>query len=277
MLFFLLPFLLFACATQQMPPIAAPTNLVPIVPAPILEAAGVEEAEPMALQSSDLRSALSTWISENEDAEFAETARMANRLLRQFGYPLVLDAAKAVRRGKIRLTAGGKIFTFMAGAELSETKDVCGERYLRVPGRVLGPNRAALVSGGKEYAFSLEKFGREKFRIYREGKLLAVIPSPEPAEPMGLASNGRSLYLRFLLEEARTSRWWTRVAEHVPAVIDEDPYLVLRVEKGRLYFDENEEHLQPQEFEVEQNAQGKFLWRFLPSGLVVELPSKCSG
>ena len=91
-----------------------------------------------------------------------------------------------------------------------------------------------------------------------------------------IAGNGKALYMKFPLDEEIVGAWWQqKVAHHQPSLHDEIPYLVLRVEKGRLYFDENIEHLPAQEFEVEQNEGAAFRWRFQPSGLVLELDSRC--
>lgn len=280
----LLVLTLSACAGRgHTPPAPSP------VPAPV--AATAQEPEPQAAvavavadeelpgvpHAAELRNAISQWIAENPEAEFDETARQANRLLRRLGYPLTLDAAKLLRKGskRLRLKAGGRTFVFESGRELSASTEVCGERYLRIPGRFVGRQEAVLVLGGKEYPFSLKGFGRERFRILRGNKVISTLHSPEPTEPIGLVSSGRAFYLRFSLNEADVAQWWHRLSVHQPALLDEDPYMVLRVEAQRLYFDENLEHLPTQEFEVEESKGATFRWRFQPSQLVLELNSSC--
>jgi hypothetical protein len=51
---------------------------------------------------------------------------------------------------------------------------------------------------------------------------------------------------------------------------------VLQVQATRLYFDENIEHLPPQEFEVDESDNTSFRWKFQPSDLVLELSSRCN-
>jgi len=284
--------LITACATP--PPTSQPapsgahpsaqiTNPARPTPAPRiseqdLEASPEEPMEEIDLgRSSDLASAISNWIADNPRAEFEEAARMANRFMRRYGYPLVLDVAKLLKPGRseLRLKSGKRTFVFKAGEELSRSEDVCGERFLRIPGRILGPERAALVSEGREYPFSLKGFRRDRFRIFRKGKIISTLFAPEPTEPIGLTQNGKSIYIKFPLHEKKTAGWWQRIGLHQPSILDEDPFLTLRVERGRLYFVENIEHLPPQEFEVEQSEGSAFRWRFKPSELVLELSSHC--
>jgi hypothetical protein len=236
------------------------------------------DASPYRLaQRSDLRNALSAWIAQNPEAEFDLVARTANRLLRRHGFPLVLDASGLLKPGQteLRIRAGSKTFLFEAGQELSLSPDICGERFLRIPGRILGTERAALISDGREYPFSLKGFKRERFRVLRGKKLVSVLYSPEPVEPIGLSTSGRAVYIRFSLNEGETAEWWHRIARHQPSLLGEDPYLALRVERSRLYFIENLDHLPSQDFVVEETDPSIFRWRFQPSGLVLELSSRC--
>lgn len=229
-------------------------------------------------KESDLREAISRWIADNPQADYDEAARMANRLLRKYGYPMVLDASRLLKKNKnvLRLKAGKKTFLFEAGKELSRTPDICGERFLRVPGLILGKEKAALISNGKEHSFSLKEFRRDRFRIYDEKKLKSVIYAPEPTEPIGLSSSGKALFIKFPLNEEATAEWWQRMGGLQPSIIDEDPYLVLQVQAMRLYFDENIEHLPPQEFEVDESDNTSFRWKFQPSDLVLEMSSRCN-
>jgi hypothetical protein len=275
---------LVACASAQkapepMPvaPAAKSEPELPANPAPARVAEPMEESSRFH-KDSDLRESISRWIADNPQADFEETARTANRLLRRFGYPMVLDASKLLKKNKnlLRLRAGKKIFLFESGKELSRSKDICGERFLRIPARIRGKNQAALISEGKEYPFSLQGFRRDRFRIFRDKKLLSVIYAPEPTEPVGLANNGKAIFIKFPLNEEAASEWWQRIAEFQPSIVDEDPYLILRVEASRLYFDENIEHLPAQEFEVDEGDNSSFRWRFQPSDLVLELSSRCN-
>jgi hypothetical protein len=240
--------------------------------------AAPEEEASQFHRDSGLREAISRWIADHPDGDFEEASRMANRFMRKYGYPMVLDASHLLRgnKTKLKLRAGRKLFVFEAGKELSRSPDICGERYLRIPARVIGRNRAALVSNRKSYPFSLKGFRRDRFRVYRGDKLVAVIYAPEPTEPIGLEGDGKALFLKFPLNEEATSEWWQKMATFQPSLLDEDPYLLLRVEQNRLYFDENLEHVPAQEFEVDESDDSSFRWRFLPSGLVLELSSKCS-
>lgn len=278
----LIALLLSACAvtrTEQPSPAqpAHASQREAPAPAPPLVKESQGEAEESSPQNSKLRESISLWIAENPHATFEEASRTANRLLRLNGYPMVLDAAGLIKRGqtRLRLRAGGKIFVFEAGKELSRSPDVCGERFLRLPARPLGADRAALIQNGKSYAFSLKPFRRERFRVFREGKQLSVLFAPEPTEPIGLANSGKALFLRFPLNESLTAGWWQRIAVDQPAVMGEEPYLLVQVQRNRLFFDENPEHLPPQEFEVEEGTGAAFRWRFMPSELVLELSSKC--
>lgn len=229
------------------------------------------------IEASDLRDSISSWISRHPEAEFEEAARMANRFLRLHGYPLVLDARRKVKKGQseVKIFSGKKVFHFVAGKELSSSPDICGERFLRIPALLVNQNTAALIHKGREYRFSLKGFQREKFRIFRGKRLVSTIYAPEPSEPIGIASNGKAIYLKFPLHEAQTIGWWQKVAVFQPSLLDEEPYLTLRVQNHRLYFDENIEHLPAQEFEVEEGDESSFRWKFLPSNLVLELSSRC--
>lgn len=238
-----------------------------------------EEAEEAfrSIEASDLRDSISSWIARHPEAEFEEAARMANRFLRLHGYPLVLDARRKVKKGQteVKIVSGKKVFHFTAGKELSSSADICGERFLRIPALLVNQNTAALIHKGKEYRFSLKGFQREKFRIFRGKRLISTIFAPEPSEPIGISANGKSIYLKFPLNEAQTIGWWQKVAVFQPSLLDEEPYLTLRVQNHRLYFDENIEHLPAQEFEVEEGDESSFRWKFLPSKLVLELSSRC--
>jgi hypothetical protein len=283
---FLLIFVFTACASvpakNPVPPpapVPAPAPL-PEAEAPAPPAITPEQPEPDAEleQSSDLRNSISDWIAENPDAELEEAARHANRLMRRHGYPLVLDVSALLKpkQSVLRLKSGRRKFIFRAGKELSRTADVCGERFLRVPGRLRGPGQVSLVVKGKEYPISLKGIRRERFRVWKNSKVVSTLFTPEPTEPIGLAGNGKALYMKFPLNEELTEEWWQKqIAHHQPSVHDEIPYLVLRVEKGRLYFDENIEHVPAQEFEVDESDGSAFRWKFQPSGLVLELNSRC--
>ncbi len=229
------------------------------------------------IEASDLRDSISSWIARHPEAEFEEAARMANRFLRLHGYPLVLDARRKVKKGQteVKIVSGKKVFHFTSGKELSSSPDICGERFLRIPALLVNQNTAALIHKGKEYRFSLKGFQREKFRIFRGKRLISTIFAPEPSEPIGISANGKSIYLKFPLNEAETIGWWQKVAVFQPSLLDEEPYLTLRVQNHRLYFDENIEHLAAQEFEVEEGDESSFRWKFLPSKLVLELSSRC--
>lgn len=228
--------------------------------------------------ATELRDAISAWIAANPEADFDETAREANRFLRRLGYPLVLNAARLVKPGQayLRLKAGGRWFTFDSGRELSRNPEVCGERLLSIPGRITGREEAVLVVRGREYPFSLKGLQREAFRIRRKGKLVATLFSPEPTEPIGLVATGKAFLLRFPLDEESTLAWWQRMGLQQPSLLDEEPYLVLRVNRSSVFFDENIEHLPAQEFEVEEGKGAHYRWKFLPSGLVLELNSTCA-
>lgn len=228
--------------------------------------------------ATELRDAISAWIAAHPNADFDETAREANRFLRLLGYPLVLDAARLVKPGQayLRLKAGGRWFTFDSGRELSRNPEVCGERLLSIPGRITGREEAVLMVRGREYPFSLKGLQRDTFRIRKKGKLVATLFSPEPTEPIGLVATGKAFLLRFPLDEESTLRWWQRMGLQQPSLLDEEPYLVLRVNRATVFFDENIEHLPPQEFEVEEGRGTAYRWRFQPSGLVLELDSHCA-
>lgn len=285
----LVTLLLTACAGKKPVP-AAPAPTTPPVaedlppstepaPAGTTRIEAPQEEDPRFLEASPLRKAISHWIADHPKADFDEASRMANRFLRRYGYPMVLDASPLLNETKdaVKLKAGNKIFVFHAGKELSRTPDVCGERFLRISARVLGKDQAALWIKKKEYPFSLEDFRREAFKVYKNDELLQVLHSPEPTEPIGLAANGKALYIKFPLNEEAVAVWWQRMGEQQPAVADEEPYLVLRAQAGRLYFDEDIEHLPPQEFEVIENKEDKntFRWFFPNSQLTLELDSKC--
>jgi hypothetical protein len=229
-------------------------------------------------KESDLREAISRWIADNPQADYDEAARMANRLMRKHGYPMVLDASRLLKKNKhlLKLKAGKKTFVFESGKELSRTQDICGERFLRIPGLILGKEKAALISDGKEYPFSLKEFRRDRFRIYDGRKMKSIIFAPEPTEPIGLSGSGKALFIKFPLNEEAAAEWWQRMGSLQPSIIDEDPYLVLQVQATRLYFDENIEHLPPQEFEVDESDNTSFRWKFQPSDLVLELSSRCN-
>lgn len=284
-LLLLLSLLLAACAsapnkaaTPQ--PLAVEAKSEPELPAnpPAPRVAEPVEESSRFHKESDLREAISRWIADNPQADFDEAARMANRFLRKHGYPMVLDASRLLKKNKnvLKLKAGNKIFVFESGKELSRSADICGERFLRVPGRIRGKEKAALIMDGKEYPFSLKEFRRDRFRIYDGKKLKSVIHAPEPTEPIGLAGNGRALFIKFPLNEEATAEWWQRMGNLQPSIIDEDPYLVLQVQAMSLYFDENIEHLPPQEFEVDESDNSTFRWKFQPSDLVLELSSRCN-
>lgn len=283
----LLLFTVFLAACASAPrnttaplPAAAPAKTEPELPAsppPSRPTEPVEESSRFH-KESDLREAISRWIADNPRADYDETARMANRLLRKHGYPMVLDASRLLKKNKhqLKLKAGKKTFLFESGRELSRTEDICGERFLRIPGLILGKEKAALISEGKEYPFSLKEFRRDRFRIFDGRKMKSVIFAPEPTEPIGLSSSAKALFIKFPLNEEAAAEWWQRMGALQPSIIDEDPYLVLQVQAARLYFDENIEHLPPQEFEVDENDNTTFRWKFQPSGLVLELGSRCN-
>lgn len=280
------PAILFACAGQSTTPPPSPPPVVVIAPLevspPVAEQAPPAEAPPeeeedRIPEGSDLKNAISKWVAENPGAEFDEVARMANRFLRIHGYPLVLDAAALVKNdgSALRVKSGKKVFLFEPGRELSDQPDVCGERYLRVPARILSADSAALVVQEKEFPFSLKGFKRDRFRVFKGKKLVAVLHAPEPTEPIGLSANGKALFTKFLLNDGEVGAWWQKVGVSQPSVLDEDAYLMLRVEKSRLYFDENIEHLPAQEFEVEGATGANIRWQFQPSNLILELSSHC--
>lgn len=288
-----LPFLVFACAGQgtlssapptptpvqeaisQETPVSTGENLPELPPTP--EAPTEPEETDKLSEGSQLQKSISNWIEENPNADFDEVARMANRFLRLHGYPMVIDASPLLKEGQtaVRIKSGKKTFVFEEGQELSRSTDLCGERFLRIPARILGADQAALVNKGKEYPISLHGFNRERFRVFRGRKLIAVIHAPEPTEPIGIGAGGKTIYMRFPLFEGPTAQWWQRIGVHQPSVLDEEPYLMLRVNRSRLYFDENIEHLPPQEFEVEDSDKSSYRWRFQPTGLVLELSSRC--
>jgi hypothetical protein len=258
-------------------PTPAPSPAEPDSPAEAEEEGGETEGSETFIERSELRRAISEWLEAHPQASYAEATRVANRFLRKFGYPVVLNAAAKVRKGqnKITIRAGRRRFTFTSGRELSATYDLCGERYLRLSARILGPEKALLIHEGREYPLSLRGFGRDKFTVVKKGKRVATLYSPEPAEPIGVSANGKALYFKFFLHDEKAAPWWSRITLDQPAVMDEDPFLVIRAHRSRLYFDENIEHLAPQDFEVEEAAEGRFRWRFLPTNHVVELPSRC--
>jgi hypothetical protein len=264
-------------AEPPLPPVLPPASPPP-APAPPTDAKSAEEPASL-LEGTDLRQAISSWISEHEDADFELVTRMANRMMHRYGYPISVDASPLLKPGQdsLRLKAGNRTFLLRAGHELALGADACGERYLRLPVRLLGGNDAALVSGGRTYPFSLAPFRREEFRAFRGKRLIATFSAPEPTEPIGISGNGRALFLRFPLDEQLAINWWQRVARHQPSVLDEDPYLVLRVSKKRLYFDENIEHLPTQEIEVDEDTDpGNYHWRFLPQGFRLEFSTSCN-
>ncbi len=277
---------LCACASTPAPqapksaPKNPPTESLQTLAPPISQVlTPLEEKEEAfrSIEASDLRDSISSWISRHPEADFEEAARMANRFLRLHGYPLVLDARRFVKNGRdeVKIVSGKKVFHFAAGKELSSSPDICGERFLRIPALVVNLETAALIHKGKEYRFSLRGFQREKFRIFRGKKLVSTIYAPEPSEPIGISANGKAIFLKFPLHEGQTVQWWQRVAAFQPSLLDEEPYLTLRVQNHRLYFDENIEHLPSQEFEVEEGSESAFRWKFLPSNLVLELSSRC--
>jgi hypothetical protein len=292
------PLFLAACAGQSTVPRPRETAPIPILNPPakaaevaipslaaeraaaltaVPEAPEVPEEEDRLTEGSDLKNAISRWIAENPKAEFDEVARMANHFLRLHGYPMVLDASGLVKIDEthVRLKSGKKTFVFESGKELSREIDICGERFLRIPARIISSKQAALVVKGREFPVSLEGFKREEFKVYRGKKLISKLYAPEPTEPIGLSANGKALYMKFFLNDAQVAPWWLRVGTHQPSVIDEEAYLKLRVEKNRLYFDETLEHLPAQEFEVEETPDASFRWAFEPSGLTLLLSARC--
>lgn len=267
---------------EELPPSVELSALPPPAPPelpPPPAIASMEEPEEKAafLGSSDLKSAISKWIKKRPRADYDEVARAANRLMRKLGYPFVLDVSQLLSKEdtEFHLKVGRKTFVFSSEKALSRTFDVCGERYLRVPARIFDETTALLVDGQKTYPFSLEPFGRETFLIYKKDELVSILSAPEPSEPIGVSANGKALFLKFPLHEEQTTIWWQRMGRQQPAILDEEPYLTLRVEKNRIYFDENIERLPPQDIEVEENTAGTIRWKFFPSRLIVELPSKC--
>lgn len=265
-----------APSAPSAPPNDAAISSNAAVPAPSGDTPPPEVNSPF-LPPSDLKRSVSEWIRANPKSDFEDAARAANRYLRESGYPLVLDVAGLIPKEAttFRMKAGIRTFEFQAGKELSTDLDVCGERFLRIPGRYLGGDEAVLVTKEAEYPFSLKGFRRERFRVMKKKREINTVYAPEPTEPIGLAANGSAVYLKFPLDDALTAAWWQRMGNFQPSLLDEDPYLVIRVAKNSLYFDENLEHLPAQEFEVEQSDKGSFRWRFEPSGLVLELDSRC--
>jgi hypothetical protein len=235
------------------------------------------EEKTFRIKASELRESISHWISKNPEADFEEAARMANRFLRLHGYPMVLDARDFVKNGEteVKIRSGKKVFHFYSGEKLSSTPDICGERFLVIPALVSSENTAILIYKGEEFPFSLKGFRREKFEVFRGKKLISTIFAPEPFEPIGLSANGKSLYFKFPLNETLTLGWWQKVSSFQPSLLDEEPYLTLRVQNHRLYFDENIEHLITQEFEPEDSDDPAIRWKFLRSNLIIEMSSRC--
>lgn len=269
---------LVACAgtgTYQSPPLSSLTQNPPALPTLVPVPEKWEKAKFRG--SSGLKELISQWIAMEQPSSFEHAAQEANRLLKKNGYPLALDARALLKKNqnKLELKAGQKIFTFFRGKELNSHADICGEQILKIPALPISEKTAAVISGGKKYPFSLAPFRRETVKIYRGKKLLSTIPLPEASEPIGISQNGKSIYIKFPLDEILTLDWWTRVVKNFPMVIGEDPYLVLRVERDRLSFLTDSDKLNPQEFEVQDSSSGFLHWRYLPSNLILELSSHC--
>lgn len=273
--------LLSACAEKPIMPNSAEPKVIASakkVEVPVEPAAKNEvKMPPSNLKKSDLRDQISDWLSENPQSNFKKASQMASRIMQKVGFPLQIDASSQLRRGQksLILRTPKKTFYFLAGNELSENEEICGERYLQVPALISSEKSAVILSEGKKYPFSLKGFRREKFNIKNENKLIASILTPEPSEPIGVAPKGNALYMKFSLDEAKTSSWWTQIVSDFPELYGEDPYLVLRVEKNRLIFEDDIRHLAPQEFETEESGSETLRWRFKPSDFTVELPSRC--
>jgi hypothetical protein len=261
-------------------PVPAPEIASPVPePAPVplaAPAAPAVEIERAFHAGDDLKRLISRWIREHSDADFDEVARTANRYMREVGFPLVLNVAGLIPPGanQFRMKAGIQTFTFASGRELSPDVEVCGERFLRIPGRFIGNEQAVLMDRDQEFPFSLQGFKREKFKVWNHKKLVSTLFAPDPSEPIGVAANGTAVYLKFPLDDGPTAPWWVRMARQQPALLDEDPYLAIRVSKNSLYFDENLEHLPPQDFDVEVRKDGTLRWAFA-NGMVLELDSRC--
>jgi hypothetical protein len=270
---FLSLFLLACASTTRVAPEAiapTPSQSQPVLITPLPQ-------QHSSLEENELRDQISDWIYKNDQATYAQVAQFANKALRKWGYPFVLDAAAMLgkQQSTFLLKAGGKSFELKAGQELSPSPEPCGERFLRVHAKQVSENKALLVSGNKEYPFSLKSFRREKLLIWKGKQLLSTLHLPEPAEPMGLAMDGKSVFIKFPLDERVSASWWSRVARSFPDILSEDPYLVLRVERNRLSFDTEEKNLLPQEFEVNAGGSDTLRWRFRDQ--ILELSSRCGG
>ncbi|MCO5143288.1 MAG: hypothetical protein M9962_09390 [Oligoflexia bacterium] len=276
-------FFFISCATttqevKKIPPTAQPPKQMQNSSPPKF----VEEKEDLpekdfSGQQEDLRYTLSLWLEENPNASFDEAIKEANRLLNTLGYPAILDVAKNInkRSNTTSISSKKRKFVFHSGEELSPSTDICGERYLKIPIKITGTYRAYLVSEKKNYLFSMKKFRRDEIKIYKGKKILNRIYLPEPTEPIGVDEKGKAIFIKFPLAEGMANTWWNAISNQLPSILGEDPYLTVRVEKNSLRFETALENLPPQEFDIMESTKQGFRWRFSPSDLVLELPSKC--
>jgi hypothetical protein len=257
------------------PTITSPAETNPSDPATTASDASVDW-EP-ALIPNDLRYAVSQWIAENPDAEFEEIARQANRSLWQLGYPHRLDVAHLLtpNSNDLVLRSENRRLVFRVGEEIAQETDFCGERFLTISAL---PNKGKtlwMISENRRIPVDLSRTRWEQFRLLKKGKYLRTIIAPEPTEPLGITPDGRAIYIRFPLYDRLVHDWWHKLGNQLTPLFDEEPFLVLRVSKNRIYFEEDIKHLIPQEFEVERTKGSILRWRFQPSDITIELDGHC--
>ena len=231
------------------------------------------------LDSPDLKQLVSQWISQNESASFGQVVHTANQLLERFGYPVIYDAVKMFPSPKDRffiLEAGKKKFAVNRHSNTEYGAEACGEILVKIPSKRFHDRTAILVQQGEEYRYPLGQLRRDLLRIFKGKKLHATIPLPEPTEPVGISPDGKSVYLRFPLEEKLASLWFSNLVRNQPDLYGEDPYLILKVNSKEINFEKDIRALSHQEFEPEESSGDTIRWRFLPSPYSVELSTRCN-